>query len=113
MKSFMIVGAFVALFSLSASAADPVKVEGVKVADTHVAYWTCAKACGDCQIQCDMCFKHCSTLVADGKVEHAKCAQLCIDCGDCCKLASSLSAVLMAVRPARAGASAASSRSAA
>ena len=55
-------------------------------------FMKCAKACADCQLQCDSCFKHCLTLLAEGKKEHAKTAQLCADCGECCKLAATLSA---------------------
>jgi hypothetical protein len=52
----------------------------------------CAKACADCQLQCDMCFTHCRELLAEGKKEHAKTVQTCADCGECCKLAATLSA---------------------
>jgi hypothetical protein len=52
----------------------------------------CAKACNDCQLQCDSCFKHCLTLLADGKKEHAKTVQLCADCGECCTTCSTLCA---------------------
>ena len=52
----------------------------------------CAKACSDCQLQCDLCFHHCATLVTAGKKEHAHCMHLCLDCGDCCQLAARLSA---------------------
>ncbi len=55
-------------------------------------FMACAKACADCQLQCDSCFKHCLSLLAEGKKEHAKTAQLCPDCGACCKLAATLSA---------------------
>jgi hypothetical protein len=52
----------------------------------------CAKACADCQLQCDSCFSHCLKLLADGKKDHAKSAQLCADCPECCKSCSTLSA---------------------
>lgn len=58
----------------------------------HEHFMSCAKACADCQLQCDTCFHHCAMLVTDGKQEHAKCMLLCVDCGDCCKLAASLAA---------------------
>ena len=45
----------------------------------------CAKACSDCQLQCETCCKHCQELVADGKQEHGTMAKLCADCGECCK----------------------------
>lgn len=52
----------------------------------------CAKACADCQLQCDSCFKHCLTLLAEGKKEHAKSAQLCADCAAVCEMCSTLCA---------------------
>jgi len=52
----------------------------------------CAKTCADCQLECDMCFKHCLKLVADGKKEHEKTAQLCVDCAECCKTCATLCA---------------------
>jgi uncharacterized protein DUF326 len=52
----------------------------------------CARACADCQLQCDSCFNHCQTLLADGKKEHVKTAQLCADCPECCKTCSTLCA---------------------
>ncbi|WP_020473810.1 four-helix bundle copper-binding protein [Zavarzinella formosa] len=55
-------------------------------------FMQCAKACVDCQLQCDMCFKHCLMLLTEGKKEHAKTAQNCVDCAEHCKLAGSLSA---------------------
>ena len=55
-------------------------------------FMKCAKACADCQLQCDSCFKHCLTLLAGGKKEHAKTAQLCADCAECCKTCSTLCA---------------------
>ena len=58
----------------------------------HEMFDKCAKACADCQLQCDMCFAHCKALLAQGKKEHEKTAQLCVDCADCCKLAATLTA---------------------
>lgn len=52
----------------------------------------CAKACADCQQQCDMCFHHCASLLAEGKKEHATTMNTCVDCAECCKLAATLSA---------------------
>ena len=60
--------------------------------DHHAHFMACAKACGSCQIECDMCFTHCKNLLAQGQKEHAVTTQLCVDCGDCCKLAASLTA---------------------
>ena len=52
----------------------------------------CAKACAACQLECDMCFKHCLTLLADGKKDHAKTVQTCADCAECCKACATLCA---------------------
>lgn len=61
--------------------------------DDHHAHFTkCARACADCQLQCDMCFAHCKELLAGGKKEHEKTTQICVDCADCCKLAATLTA---------------------
>lgn len=53
---------------------------------------TCAKACADCQVACDGCFRHCADLVARGNKGHVKTMHTCVDCAECCKLAASLSA---------------------
>ena len=52
----------------------------------------CAKACGDCQLHCDACFRHCATQLAAGKKDHEKTMISCVDCAECCKLAATLSA---------------------
>lgn len=52
----------------------------------------CAKACSDCQQQCDACFHHCATQLAAGKKENEKSMHTCVDCAECCKLAATLSA---------------------
>jgi hypothetical protein len=52
----------------------------------------CAKACADCQLQCDSCFHHCAHLVADGKKEHEKTMHLCVDCGELCTTSAKLCA---------------------
>ena len=63
-----------------------------KKGDHHAHFLACAKACADCQIQCDMCFAHCKGLLAGGKKEHEQTTQLCVDCAECCKLAATLTA---------------------
>lgn len=52
----------------------------------------CAKACANCQLTCDSCFKHCLTLAANGKKEHAQSARYCADCAECCKTCATLCA---------------------
>jgi len=52
----------------------------------------CAAVCNDCQIQCDVCFAHCATMVNDGKKDHFNCMNACLDCAECCKTCSTLCA---------------------
>ncbi len=67
--------------------------QSARAQDTHTAHFMkCAKVCGDCQLQCASCFKHCLTMLTDGKKGHAKTAQLCADCAECCKTCSTLCA---------------------
>ena len=62
-------------------------------AHAHEAHFlACAKACADCQIQCDSCFSHCLMMLIDGNEEHAKTVQLCADCSECCKMCATLCA---------------------
>ena len=35
--------------------------------DHHAHFAKCAKVCADCQLQCDMCFAHCRSLLAQGQ----------------------------------------------
>lgn len=59
----------------------------------HAAHFmACAKACVECQLHCDSCFKHCLAKLTEGNKEHAKTVQSCVDCADHCKLAAALSA---------------------
>jgi hypothetical protein len=56
------------------------------------AFAKCAKACADCQVECDACFSHCKDLLTAGKKEHATTLQMCVDCAECCTLAAKLTA---------------------
>ena len=58
----------------------------------HDMFAKCAKACADCQLQCDMCFHHCADLVAQGKIDHVATLHTCVDCAECCKLCATLCA---------------------
>jgi hypothetical protein len=58
----------------------------------HGAFAACAKACADCQLQCDSCFEHCAGLVEGGQKDHAASMHTCIDCAECCGLAAHLTA---------------------
>jgi hypothetical protein len=55
-------------------------------------YEKCAKACAECQVQCDSCFRHCADLVSEGKKDHTRTMHLCADCGEVCTTAAKLSA---------------------
>jgi hypothetical protein len=84
-------------FSLSAAVLAMTFILSIRPAaggehEHDVHFMKCARACTDCQLQCDSCFKHCLSLLADSKKEHLRTAQLCADCGECCKLAATLAA---------------------
>jgi len=51
---------------------------------------SCAKACGDCQRQCDACSTHCAHQLHAGKAEHAKTLFACQDCADVCAAAAQI-----------------------
>ena len=52
----------------------------------------CAKACADCQLQCDSCTAHCLGLLETGKKDHAATLRTCMDCAECCKMAATICA---------------------
>ncbi len=52
----------------------------------------CAKACADCQRECDSCASHCAHLVAEGKKEHMKTLGTCTDCASICSTAARITA---------------------
>jgi hypothetical protein len=58
----------------------------------HAHFLACAKACADCAVQCDSCYRHCAELVKGGSKQHAKSMELCVDCAEFCRLSQSLSA---------------------
>jgi hypothetical protein len=58
----------------------------------HEHFLQCAKACGDCQIACDSCFKHCAKLLEEGKTDHVKTMYACVDCAEFCSLSAKLTA---------------------
>ena len=92
MKKYMMLGAFAVLAAVCSWDVQPVQAVGQKNGDHHAHYLACAKACAHCQLQCDMCFAHCRSLLAQGKKEHEITCQFCVDCADCCKLAATLTA---------------------
>ncbi len=54
----------------------------------HGAFQKCARACTDCTLACESCFRHCVGLATGGHKEHARTLQTCNDCGDFCALAA-------------------------
>ncbi len=61
--------------------------------DAHREHFVkCARACAECQVECDACFHHCAALIASGKTGHAKTMHACVDCAESCALASKLAA---------------------
>jgi hypothetical protein len=50
----------------------------------------CAKACSDCQRECDTCAAHCAHKIAEGKKEHLTTLKTCQDCADFCVAASQI-----------------------
>jgi hypothetical protein len=58
----------------------------------HEHLMKCAKACADCQLQCDMCFQHCAALLTQGEKAHAVTMRSCVDCAEVCKATATLSA---------------------
>jgi hypothetical protein len=50
----------------------------------------CAKACGDCQRECDACATHCAELMAKGDHHHLATLMSCRDCADFCSTAAQI-----------------------
>lgn len=53
-------------------------------------YVQCAKACNDCQRECDACANHCTDLLAQGEKEQAETLRTCQDCADVCATAAQI-----------------------
>ena len=47
--------------------------------ESPAVYMNCARACADCQLQCDSCYKHCLGLVAGGAKQHARTERLVME----------------------------------
>ena len=50
----------------------------------------CAKACSDCQRECDLCASHCAHLLAEDKKEHLTTLETCQDCATVCSAAAQI-----------------------
>jgi hypothetical protein len=54
------------------------------------AMQACAKACSDCQRQCDSCATHCGHQLYEGKKEHIMTLMTCQDCANVCTAAAQI-----------------------
>lgn len=54
--------------------------------DDHLE--ACAKACSDCQRECDSCATHCAHMLHSGKNDHITTLETCQDCADVCAAAA-------------------------
>src|SRR5260221_4260170 len=54
------------------------------------AFDACAKACSDCQRDCDASATHCAELLAKGEHHHLPALMSCRDCADACSAASQI-----------------------
>ncbi|HEY2249709.1 MAG TPA: four-helix bundle copper-binding protein [Planctomycetaceae bacterium] len=52
----------------------------------------CAKACSDCQRECEACSTHCAKLLAKAGGHHLETLMTCRDCADLCAVSASLAA---------------------
>ncbi|MFN0017940.1 MAG: four-helix bundle copper-binding protein [Pirellulaceae bacterium] len=65
---------------------------GIEHTEHNEGLQACAKACSDCQRECDMCSTHCGHQLAEGKKEHMMTLMTCQDCADICAAASHVTA---------------------
>lgn len=64
--------------------------QGHSDSEHHAMFEECAKACSDCQRECDACANHCTDLLTEGKEEHARTLRTCQDCAAVCATAASI-----------------------
>ena len=50
----------------------------------------CVKTAASCALQCEICQRHCSNLLAAGETKHANTMRLCQDCAEFCSLSARL-----------------------
>lgn len=48
----------------------------------------CARACSDCQRECDFCAAHCADMVGKGEQTYVVTLQACLDCANICAAAA-------------------------
>ncbi len=92
MMRFKVAGSWIVALSLLAvvGLAPPARTEDrtkdakVEHQEHHGMMMACAKACSDCQRECDMCGHHCATMLAEGKKDHLASLATCQDCATIC-----------------------------
>lgn len=80
----MAAGAF-AFLAATTVAQQAKKVDHRKHAEHMQA---CAKACSDCQRECDVCATHCAHMVHEGNKKHMTTLMTCQDCANVCAAAA-------------------------
>lgn len=73
----------------------PAKRAAPKAGDAHAHDHAdlndaCAKACSDCQRECESCAAHCAKQLEAGKKDHATTLATCLDCAAFCATAASI-----------------------
>jgi len=88
-----------AMAGLSATALAALQVAGLaeerKTAGAAApvdSFETCARACSDCQRECDLCATHCAERMGQGESHHQATLMSCRDCADMCSAASHIAA---------------------
>ena len=98
MTRFKLAGSWLVALSLlailgiapTARTEDRTKEAKAEPQDHHAMMMSCAKACSDCQRECDMCTHHCAGMLAEGKKEHKATLATCQDCASLCSVASQI-----------------------
>jgi hypothetical protein len=88
MRLHSLLGLAFAIATLLALSTVPIRAADPPPHAEH--FLKCAKACSDCQLECAMCFQHCTGLLGQGMKEHVTTARTCADCGDVCALCATL-----------------------
>ncbi len=88
-REFAVAGlsaAAIALLQRSGAAEDRVPKIGSSNPADH--FEPCARACSDCQRECDFCAAHCADMLGKGEQTHLVTLQACLDCAGVCGAAA-------------------------
>ena len=96
MTRFKLAGSWIVALSLlalvgtapTARTEDRTKEVKVEQQEHHGMMMACAKACSDCQRECDMCAHHCAGMLEEGHKAHRTTLATCQDCATICSAAS-------------------------